>query len=202
MPNLISRGEVWKAAWSPNPHSMKVRVFMHTRLINKAPISIALLDFRLAAVLIAGLATALAGVKPGDPFPELASFHLEGKLPDVSTNRIVLVDFWASWCGPCKESFPVMEELQQRYGTQGLVIIAVNVDENRADMEDFLKHNRVTFTIVRDTKQKLVDKTGIATMPSSFLLDREGKVRFTHNGFRGEETKRKYAEEIESLLKK
>jgi cytochrome c biogenesis protein CcmG, thiol:disulfide interchange protein DsbE len=112
-----------------------------------------------------------------------------------------MVDFWASWCEPCKQSFPVMEELHKRYGERGLVIVAINVDENRADMEAFIKKNTASFAVLRDPNQKLVEKAGIATMPSSFLIDREGKVRFAHTGFRGAETKKKYEEEIESLLK-
>jgi thiol-disulfide isomerase/thioredoxin len=144
---------------------------------------------------------ALAGVKTGDSFPGLASFKLEGQLPDSTKAKVVLLDFWASWCEPCKQSFPVMEELHKRYAERGLVIIAINVDENRPDMEAFLKKNAATFAIVRDANQKLVEKTGIATMPSSFLVDHDGKVRFMHTGFRGAETKKKYEEEIETLLK-
>lgn len=159
--------------------------------------------FALGVLLTAGLgACALGGgVKPGESFPDLAAFKLEGKLPEATKGKVVLVDFWASWCEPCKQSFPVMEELHKRYAERGLVIIAVNVDENRPDMEAFLKKNIATFVVVRDANQKLVEKTGIATMPSSFLMDRDGKVRFVHTGFRGAETKKKYQEELELLLK-
>ena len=158
----------------------------------------------LAATLSAALLStpAPAAVKVGDTFPDLASFKLEGKLPASLKDKVVMIDFWASWCDPCKESFPVMEELHKKYGPQGLVIIAVNVDENRAEMEAFLKKNQASFTLVRDAAQKLVEKTEVATMPSSFLIDRSGKVRFAHSGFRGNETKKKYEQEIESLLKK
>jgi thiol-disulfide isomerase/thioredoxin len=157
----------------------------------------------LAFLMAAGICLpALAGgFKAGDALPDLAPLKLEGKLPDSFKDKVVLLDFWASWCDPCKESFPAMDELQKKYGAQGLVIIAVNVDEKKGDMEDFLKGKNVSFTVVRDAGQKLVDKAGIATMPSSFLVDRTGKVRFTHAGFHGEQTKKQYAEEIESLLK-
>ena len=160
--------------------------------------------FALAATLSAGLfsTVAAAGLKAGDTLPDLASFKLEGKLPDALKGKVILLDFWASWCDPCKASFPVLEDLHKRQGPKGLVVIAVNVDENRADMDDFLKIHAATFTMLRDVKQKLVETAGIATMPSSFQIDREGKVRFVHSGFRGEETKKKYEEEIESLLKK
>ena len=154
----------------------------------------------LASIVILA-ANAFAGVKTGETFPDLTSFKLEGKLPETAKAKAIMVDFWASWCEPCKQSFPVMEDLHQRYAKEGLIIIAVNVDENRADMDEFLKKNAVTFAILRDAQQKLVERTGVATMPSSFLIDREGKVRFMHNGFRGTETKKKYDEEIQSMLK-
>ena len=168
-----------------------------------------LLKPRCAAALLAAagslllLTSAVAGgLKAGDALPDLGAFKLEGKLPDTLKDQVVMLDFWASWCDPCKASFPVMDELQKKYGSQGLVVIAVNVDEKRADMEDFLKSHTATFTVVRDAGQKLVDKAGIATMPSSFLVGRDGKVRHIHSGFKGDETKKKYEQEIESLLKK
>ncbi len=149
-----------------------------------------------------GLAlVATAGVEVGGAFPDLAAEKLEGKLPDSLKDKVVMIDFWASWCGPCGESFPAMDKLQKKYGGQGLFIIAVNEDENKGDMDDFLKQNHVSFNIVRDAKQKLVEKAGVATMPSSFLISREGKVAFVHSGFHGGKTKKEYEHEIESLLK-
>ncbi len=142
------------------------------------------------------------GLKIGDTLPDLTTVKLEGKLPEPLKGKVVLLDFWASWCDPCKESFPAMEKLQKEYGPRGLVIIAVNVDENRSDMEDFLKKHTADFTVVHDAKEKLVAEAGIATMPSSFLVDPSGKIRFVHAGYRGEETVKEYRQEIESLLGK
>ena len=153
------------------------------------------------------LATALiarAAIKTGDAFPDLSSFKLEGKLPDLK-GKVVIVDFWASWCGPCKESFPAMSELQAKYGAQGLVIVAVNEDEKSADMDAFLKENKSSFSIVRDGApdgKKLVDKVEINTMPASFIIGQDGKVKFLHSGYHGNSTKKLYEKEIESLLKK
>ena len=140
-------------------------------------------------------------VKAGDPFPDLSKFGIEGKLPDTLKGKIVVVDFWASWCGPCKDSFPVMEELHRRFSDKGLVILAINVDESRAAMEEFLKEHPVTFSVVRDAKKKLVAAVNIASMPTSFILDADGKVHSIHNGFRGVETRKKYIKEIQALLK-
>jgi thiol-disulfide isomerase/thioredoxin len=144
---------------------------------------------------------AMADLKIGDAFPDLAMCKLEGTLPESTKDKVVLVDFWASWCGPCAKSFPTMDELQKTYGPRGFVIVAVNVDEKKKDMDNFLQSHHVNFTVVRDAQQKLVEKTGISTMPSSFLLDKAGKVVYAHSGFHGAETKKEYAQEIETLLK-
>jgi cytochrome c biogenesis protein CcmG, thiol:disulfide interchange protein DsbE len=154
----------------------------------------------LTALMFGTIPGTAGTLKEGSPFPDLTRSGVEGKLPDLK-GKVVLVDFFASWCEPCKESFPVMEELNQKYGSKGLVIVAVNLDTKKADMEEFLKKHPASFTIVRDPANKLVEQVKIPTMPSSFLLDRQGKVFAFHRGFKGEETKKQYASEIESLLK-
>lgn len=156
----------------------------------------------VSAILLAGTVfTAAAALKVGDNFPDLATFKLDGNLPPALKGKVVIVDFWASWCGPCKESFPAMAGLQKKYGDR-LVVIAVNEDEEKSDMQDFLKQNPAGFTVVRDAAQKLVAVAGIQTMPSSFVLDAAGTVRFTHNGFHGAATRKEYEQQIELLLKK
>jgi thiol-disulfide isomerase/thioredoxin len=164
---------------------------------NQPKLNKLLLVFALGAALCQ---ISFAGIKAGDTFPDLSTFKLEGKLPDTLKGKVVIVDFWASWCGPCKDSFPVMNELLKKYADRGLVIVAVNADEVRADMDEFLKKNPAAFTVVRDATQKLMEKVDVGTMPSSFILDRDGKVRYLHNGFHGEKTKREYETQIESLL--
>jgi|WetSurMetagenome_2_1015567.scaffolds.fasta_scaffold428733_2 cytochrome c biogenesis protein CcmG, thiol:disulfide interchange protein DsbE len=159
---------------------------------------------RLLAIIVAQLlgvflATA-APLKEGDAFPDLNQFGLEGAVPDIR-GKVVLVDFFASWCHPCQESFPVMEELHKQFAGKGLVIIAINLDKNKSDMDDFLKSYPASFVILRDAGNKLVSRVKIPTMPSSFLLDRDGKIRAFHRGFKGAESKKKYTEEIEALLK-
>jgi thiol-disulfide isomerase/thioredoxin len=141
-----------------------------------------------------------APLKEGDAFPDLSAYGLEGTLPDLH-NKIVLIDFFASWCGPCKDSFPAMEELHKKYGDKGLVIVAINLDKKPADMEKFLQAHPASFVILRDPANKLVSEVKIPTMPSSFLLDGSGKVVSAHRGFKGTESVKKYEQEIESLLK-
>lgn len=164
---------------------------MNTSLLKK---------FAAAALLAGTIFTAPAALKVGDTLPDLASFNLEGQLPGSLKGKVVVLDFWASWCLPCAESFPVLDELQKKYGDR-LVVLAVNVDDKKSKMDKFLTRHAVSFAVVRDAGQQLVAAAEPETMPTSFILDGEGKVRFTHKGFHGEETRRQYLSEIESLLK-
>lgn len=159
---------------------------------------------KLLALVLAFMAAALsahAGWKVGDALPDLTAQQLEGKLPDTLKGKVVLLDFWASWCVPCAESFAAMEKLHVNYKEQGLVVIAVNTDEKRAAMEKFLKKHVISFTVVRDAAQKLVSAADAPTMPTSYLIGRDGKIRFVHAGFHAVESPKQYATEIESLLK-
>ncbi|MDD5141110.1 MAG: TlpA disulfide reductase family protein [Verrucomicrobiales bacterium] len=155
----------------------------------------------LASWFACGFSTANAALKVGATLPDLGGLKLEGTLPGSLKGKVVILDFWASWCGPCAESFPIMDELQKKYKDQGLVILAVSVDEKAGKMETFMKKNPVAFTVVRDADHKLVAIAEPQTMPTSFVIDREGKVRFLHNGFHGAATRKEYIEQIESLLK-
>jgi len=98
--------------------------------------------------------------------------------------RVVYLDFWASWCGPCRQSFPWMEILKSTYGAQGLEIITVNLDRDRADADKFLKQFHPTFDVRFDPKGEFAELYKIQVMPSSVLIDRHGVTRFTHVGFR------------------
>ena len=155
----------------------------------------------IALLVLAVTQSCPAAFKEGDRLHALNSFNLEGKLPDKLKGQVILLDFWASWCGPCKKSFPAMQDLHTQYAAQGLTIIAVSVDENSEDMKRFLKAANVSFSTLRDGGQKLVAVADVATMPTSFLIDRAGKIRFLHKGFLGNETVEQYHDEIKRLLK-
>ncbi len=141
-----------------------------------------------------------ASLSTGDSFPRLDQFQLEGSLPETRGAKVVLVDFWASWCAPCKKSFPALNKLQQKFGAEGLTIIAVNVDEKQANMARFLEKNRADFAVVRDATQKLVATLAVETLPTSLLIDRDGKVRHIHRGFREDETLKLFEQQIAGLL--
>src|SRR5437763_65065 len=93
----------------------------------------------LLLLLTMAPAASFADFKEAQSLPDLASFQLEGKLPDDLKGRVVLLDFWASWCAPCKSSFPAMEDLTKSFAGRGLTIVAVSVDETRENMQQFLK---------------------------------------------------------------
>jgi thiol-disulfide isomerase/thioredoxin len=141
-----------------------------------------------------------AQVATGAAFPALASVELTGgTLPDTA-GKVVLVDFWASWCAPCKASFPVYSQINATYGPRGLVIVAVSVDESASAYASFVGRLKPSFATVHDAKQKLVALVQVPTMPTSYLVDRSGKVRYIHAGFRGDQTERELRKEIEALL--
>jgi peroxiredoxin len=147
-----------------------------------------------------GVTCQAAGLKVGDPLPNLSAYGLEGTLPENLKGQVVILDFWASWCAPCKQSFPVMDKLYKENSARGLVIVAVSVDDKPSDMQKFLKKTPVTFPVVHDAAHKLVKETDVNTMPTSFIVDRSGKVRFVHSGFQGKTTTKQYQQEVEELL--
>ena len=113
--------------------------------------------------------------------------------------RVVVVDFWASWCKPCRQSFPWLNEMRARYGTQGLVIIGVNVDAERSDADRFLRDVPADFEVLYDSKGVLAEQFGVQAMPTSFVFDRDGKLIHTHHGFR-ESRRAEHETELQTLL--
>jgi thiol-disulfide isomerase/thioredoxin len=101
--------------------------------------------------------------------------------------KLVYLDFWASWCAPCRRSFPWMNAMQEKYGPRGLVVVGVNVDQRRPDAERFLAQVPAKFTIAYDPQGAVPKLYAITAMPSSVLIDQEGRVLSVHAGFRDEE---------------
>ncbi|RZS56988.1 TlpA family protein disulfide reductase [Sphaerotilus mobilis] len=143
------------------------------------------------AVALAGLpfltGTAQAATV-GSPAPALSLPSLDGTLDLASSpalkGRVVLVDFWASWCGPCRQSFPWMNLMQQRHGPRGLQIVAVNVDRERADADAFLRQFPPSFRIAFDASGDTPRRWGARAMPTSVLVGADGRVLLQHEGFR------------------
>ena len=109
-----------------------------------------------------------------------------GKTVTLSSlkGKTVYLDFWASWCIPCKDSFPWMNKMQSTYRDQGLVILAVNLDDNRAAAKEFLKQVPGIFTIVYDPKGEIATNYQVEVMPTSFIIDKKGNLVSRKLGFK------------------
>ncbi len=149
----------------------------------------------LCATLVGGR----GAVAVGEIFPKMEEFELAGDLP-ATGGRIVLVDFWASWCAPCKDSFPAFARLHRTYGPRGLVIIAVSVDQKPTEYDGFIRKHSPPFAVLRDQGRRLVTRVAVPAMPTSYLLGRDGRVRFLHRGFFGKTTEEELCRQIETLL--
>jgi len=113
--------------------------------------------------------------------------------------RVVYLDFWASWCAPCRQSFPWMEGMKKQYEAKGLTIIAVNLDQERAEADAFLRRFHPGFEIKFDPQGLWAARFGVQGMPTSILIDRHGVARFTHIGFRPNDGST-YERQLEQLL--
>jgi len=126
----------------------------------------------------------------GKPAPDLSIHTLNGK-GDISlaslSGKTVIVDFWATWCGPCKQSFPRIEELQRQLGSD-TVVLAVSVDDDDSGVLDFAKETGATFAIAWDEGHTLASRWKVSTMPTTFIVDGAGIVRFIHAGYHDGET--------------
>lgn len=129
---------------------------------------------------------------PGAPAP----FKLSAQ-----RGKLVYVDFWASWCAPCRLSFPFLNEMQAKYGAQGFVVVGINVDAKRADADKFLAQVPARFAIAFDPKGDSPSRYAAKAMPTSYLVAPDGKVLVVHNGFR-EEDKKDIEDKIRAALPK
>jgi cytochrome c biogenesis protein CcmG/thiol:disulfide interchange protein DsbE len=153
----------------------------------------------LAALAASFTPAQAALIKSGARFPDLTKAGLEGTLPEVA-GKIVVIDFWASWCGPCKKALPTFIQLHQTYSPKGVVFLAISLDENKADMDGYLKKHPLPFASLRDTKGKFAESLGIEGIPTSMLLKADGTIHAVHEGFEGEKSRKKYVAELDELL--
>jgi thiol-disulfide isomerase/thioredoxin len=127
-----------------------------------------------------------AALDTGDALPPLALSAADGTRIDLAALRgeVLLVDFWASWCAPCRESFPWFAQLHERLATRGLRIVAISLDEDRREADRFLAEHPAPFTVLFDPDAISGPLFALPAMPTSYLVGRDGVVRARHLGFR------------------
>jgi thiol-disulfide isomerase/thioredoxin len=132
---------------------------------------------------------ALAGVQVGQVAPPVALPLLSAGSPATFSlvslrGKVVYLDFWASWCGPCRVSFPQLEQIRQELSGRGFEVLAVNVDEVEQDARRFLDEMPVSYPVVRDGEGATPRSYGILGMPTGYLIDRQGVIQLVHQGYR------------------
>lgn len=156
----------------------------------------------LVAAFLVTAAGSAAALESGARLPSFSARTLDGKpvTPGALKGKVVLVDFWASWCEPCKEELPVLERLYRAHKEEGLVVLGVSVDRDTDNMRAFLRKHPVSFPIIHDAGHAITQRFEPPKMPSSYVIDRKGVVRHVHAGFESGDAKA-LAAEVRALLK-
>lgn len=167
------------------------------------PISLQPASRRLRALLLATLATATLGASAGSgPAPDFTLPARDGgKVSlDQLKGQVVMLNFWASWCGPCRQEMPLLDQMHKRYGPLGFTLLGVNVEASGEDAEQWLAQTPVSFPILFDRENKVSKLYDVNAMPSTVFIDRQGNVRYLHRGYKpGDEGE--YLNQIRALLK-
>jgi len=152
-------------------------------------------------VVLLMFSTLLGAKEVSGPAPDFTLASASGKNIKLSELRgeVVMVNFWASWCGPCREELPLLDELYQQYRDYGFTLLGINVDENRAAADKLLEQIPVSFPVLYDPASAVSELYEVDAMPSTILIDRDGNLRHLHRGYKpGYEDK--YDAEIKALV--
>jgi len=158
----------------------------------------------LLGLLVALTPTAaLAGAGKGQKAPNFSLTTLSGKKLSLASLRgkVVLLDFWAQWCEPCKKELPELQKLSAAYASRGVVVVSVNIDKQRENAERMAKLLGVTFEVGLDPAGSVAGMYDLPKMPTSFVLDKKGIIRFVHEGFEGSGDVDHFKQELDELAK-
>lgn len=164
---------------------------MNTRLISK-----------LILLVFIFLPLSVSAISVGDTVPSFKARTIDGSKSvavEDYRGKVILIDFWASWCPPCLKSLPKYNDLRREIGTDNFEIVAVNVDENTEDAKKFLAKHPVSYPIAKDPKGILPGVFGVKAMPTSYLVDKNGVVKYVHAAFKEGDIE-KLRVEIEKLI--
>ena len=158
--------------------------------------------FAAAIALVLGAGSAVPAIAPLATAPDFTLHTMNG--PNMrlreQRGRVVMVNFWASWCGPCRQEMPQLNRLYEKYHAAGFVLLGVNVDDDQGKASEVAGKLGVTFPVLLDTDKTVSRLYELSTMPSTVIIDRDGKVRYVHRGYlTGYEDN--YEKQIRELLK-
>ena len=156
------------------------------------------------AGLVAALVIALPAVAadPSGPAPQFALGAKGGSTINLGQykGQVVMLNFWASWCGPCRQEMPLLEDIYKKYNKLGFTLVGVNVEPDSKAADDWLKATPVTFPVVYDKDSKVSRLYDVSGMPSTVIIDRKGNLRFLHHGYKpGDEGE--YINSIRQLIR-
>jgi peroxiredoxin len=159
---------------------------------------------RIAALIAAAALAlpALAADPTGSPAPQFTLGAKSGQTISLSQfkGQVVMLNFWASWCGPCRQEMPLLESIYKKYSRLGFTLIGVNVEPDSNAANEWLKQTPVSFPILYDKESKVSKMYDVAGMPSTVIIDRAGKVRMLHRGYKpGDENE--YLDSIRTLVR-
>ena len=155
----------------------------------------------LSALLAASVAFAAGGDTTGLA-PAFTLSSLSGQPGALSQyqGQVVMVNFWATWCGPCQQEMPLLDQMYKKYKPAGFTLIGVNVDKEALPVKELLARKPVTFPVLLDPANQVSKAYHVAEMPSSVIIDRKGQIRYIHRGYRpGDENE--YQDRIRQLLR-
>jgi peroxiredoxin len=157
--------------------------------------------YGIGATLWLGATAALADIDSGAA-PDFTLKSDSGENLRLSEYRgeVVMINFWASWCGPCRQEMPLLDELYSQYQPMGFTVLGVNVEEDSTRAKAMLENVPVTFPVLFDNKSKVSRLYNVVAMPSTVLVDRDGNVRYLHQGYKPglEET---YQQQVRALIR-
>jgi peroxiredoxin len=156
----------------------------------------------LAVLVLVALAVPAGAVTLQDQAPDFTLKSLEGSNLRLEEYRgqVVLINFWASWCGPCRQEMPLLDRLHQRYLDTGFAVLGINVEGEEAPARNLIDRIPVTFPVLIDQEQRVSELYELEAMPSTVVVDRDGVVRYIHRGYKpGDEAK--YIEVVKELIR-
>jgi thiol-disulfide isomerase/thioredoxin len=165
---------------------------------------------RIAAILSGAVAAALLAAVPASgtapsssgPAPQFTLDARGGSKISLTQykGQVVMLNFWASWCGPCRQEMPLLENIYKKYNKMGFTLIGVNVEPNSNEAEGFLKQTPVSFPVIYDKDSTVSKAYDVQGMPSTVIIDRKGNIRVLHRGYKpGDENE--YLDSIRSLVR-